>query len=144
MACSTAVPGSQGTSIGSVQLSLGWGRAPPLHIFILIPGIHIPAPILWAPRCPGWAISKGEGLQRLYSHLSLQSGLLPQCQCLSPEWESLPGRCIQASLKHTQACRGLLSFFSFLFYFIFFSSKQNLFIYLFRPHCKACGILVSD
>lgn len=32
---------------------------------------------------------------------------------LSPEWESLPGRCLQASLQHTQAYSSLLSFYQY-------------------------------
>ena len=87
----------------------------PLHIFIPTPGAHISpthprGPHMSRMEDTQWWVAAETYIISSFSPVWAPSSMpMP----LSPEWESLLGRCLQASLQHTQACSSLLSFYQY-------------------------------
>lgn len=92
---------------------LEWALPP--HIFMPTPGVHISPTHLRGPHVSRMGHTQWWGAAEAYIISSFSpdwvSSSMPMP--LSPEWESLPGRCLQASLQHTQACSSLLSFYQY-------------------------------
>ena len=88
--------------------------SPTSHLHAYTRCSHLPHPSPGTPRVQDGAHPMVRGCRGLYNLIFLSRlGFFLQPMPLSPEWESLPGRCLQASLQHTQACSSLLSFYQY-------------------------------